>query len=65
MMRNNRHMVFLQEQHNQQNQECSYNDEIRASYEAKMQDDLSRRLHSSYPQEEHQVRLYFLMKLRY
>lgn len=66
MMRS-RHMAFLQEQQNQQqSQHCAgngggvvgaggYQPEMQMSYEAKMQDDLARRLHSSYPQSEHQV----------
>lgn len=60
MMRS-RQMVFLQEQQNQQqqSQHCApnggYPPEMQMSYEAKMQDDLNRRLHSSYSQPEHQV----------
>jgi hypothetical protein len=55
MMRSNRHMVFLQEQQSQQNQHCGYPDEMQMSYEAKIQDDLARRLHSAYAQENQQV----------
>lgn len=66
MMRS-RHMAFLQEQQQhqqQQSQHCGgngagavggYQPEMQMSYESKMQDDLTRRLHSSYSQPEHQV----------
>ncbi|OXU26895.1 hypothetical protein TSAR_015815 [Trichomalopsis sarcophagae] len=55
--RSNRHMVFLQEQQQQQQQShCGYpTAEMRMSYESKMQDDLARRLHSSYSQDEQQL----------
>ncbi|XP_031780243.1 ras-interacting protein RIP3 isoform X2 [Nasonia vitripennis] len=56
--RSNRHMVFLREQQqSQQQSHCGYpTAEMQMSYEAKMQDDLARRLHSSYSQEEQQVK---------
>lgn len=61
MMRSNRHMVFLPEHHHHQQQmshqqHCGYPDDMRLSYEAKMQDDLARRLHpASYQPQDQQV----------
>ena len=51
MIRGPGHMIFLQDQ---QNQHCVFPDEMQLSY-GPDKIDINHRLHTSYPQTEHEV----------